>query len=84
MAMPTLQRLESTARRVRCAPAPQGARSTLADTMTRITGGSRWQAQLANQSVAWKTALSPLGITHLDVPFTAERVWEAIHAARAS
>ncbi|MBV9173061.1 MAG: hypothetical protein JOZ81_23605 [Chloroflexi bacterium] len=26
-------------------------------------------------------ALSPLGITHLDIPFTPERVWAAIQAA---
>jgi hypothetical protein len=28
-------------------------------------------------------ALSPLGIKHLDVPFTSQRVWEAIQAASA-
>jgi carbon-monoxide dehydrogenase large subunit len=28
-------------------------------------------------------ALSPLGITHLDLPFTAERVWQAIQSATA-
>jgi len=27
-------------------------------------------------------ALSPLGVQHLDVPFTADRVWEAMQAAR--
>ena len=27
-------------------------------------------------------ALAPLGITHLDMPYTAERVWQAIQAAR--
>ncbi len=29
-------------------------------------------------------ALAPLGIKHLDMPYTAERVWAAIQAARAS
>ena len=29
-------------------------------------------------------ALSPLGIVHIDMPVTPERVWRAIHAARAS
>jgi carbon-monoxide dehydrogenase large subunit len=28
-------------------------------------------------------ALSPLGVTHLDLPFTSQRVWEAIQAATA-
>jgi hypothetical protein len=27
-------------------------------------------------------ALAPLGITHLDMPYTAERVWAAIQGAR--
>jgi aerobic carbon-monoxide dehydrogenase large subunit len=27
-------------------------------------------------------ALSPLGITHIDMPATPERVWQAIRAAR--
>jgi carbon-monoxide dehydrogenase large subunit len=27
-------------------------------------------------------ALAPLGIKHLDMPYTAERVWAAIQAAR--
>jgi carbon-monoxide dehydrogenase large subunit len=26
-------------------------------------------------------ALSPLGVRHLDMPFTPERVWRAIHDA---
>jgi len=26
-------------------------------------------------------ALAPLGITHLDMPYTAERVWAAIRSA---
>jgi len=29
-------------------------------------------------------ALSPLGVKHLDLPFTAERVWAAINSAAAS
>jgi carbon-monoxide dehydrogenase large subunit len=29
-------------------------------------------------------ALSPLGITHLDVPFTSQRVWDAIQSAQRS
>ena len=28
-------------------------------------------------------ALSPLGITHIDMPATPEKVWHAIRAARA-
>jgi carbon-monoxide dehydrogenase large subunit len=28
-------------------------------------------------------ALAELGVEHLDMPLTAERVWQAIHAARA-
>jgi aerobic carbon-monoxide dehydrogenase large subunit len=28
-------------------------------------------------------ALSPLGITHLDMPLTPERVWRAMQAARS-
>jgi carbon-monoxide dehydrogenase large subunit len=28
-------------------------------------------------------ALHDLGVEHLDMPLTAERVWQAIHAARA-
>ena len=28
-------------------------------------------------------ALSPLGVHHLDVPFTADRIWEAIQTAQA-
>jgi carbon-monoxide dehydrogenase large subunit len=27
-------------------------------------------------------ALAPLGVRHLDMPYTAERVWAAIQAAR--
>jgi carbon-monoxide dehydrogenase large subunit len=27
-------------------------------------------------------ALAPLGVTHLDMPLTAERVWRAIRDAR--
>jgi carbon-monoxide dehydrogenase large subunit len=27
-------------------------------------------------------ALSPYGITHLDMPATPQRIWHAIHAAR--
>ena len=29
-------------------------------------------------------ALAPLGVTHLDMPYTAQRVWAAIQAARVS
>jgi carbon-monoxide dehydrogenase large subunit len=29
-------------------------------------------------------ALEPLGITHLDMPYTAPKVWEAIHQAEGS
>ncbi len=28
-------------------------------------------------------ALAPLGVTHIDMPATPERVWRAIEAARA-
>jgi len=28
-------------------------------------------------------ALSPLGVQHLDVPFTADRIWQVIQAAEA-
>jgi carbon-monoxide dehydrogenase large subunit len=38
-------------------------------------------AALAN---AVADALGPLGIRHLDIPFTASRVWTAMHAARES
>ncbi len=29
-------------------------------------------------------ALAPLGITHLDMPYTADRVWQAIQDARGA
>ncbi|MBS0561853.1 MAG: hypothetical protein JSR21_17530, partial [Proteobacteria bacterium] len=28
-------------------------------------------------------ALSPLGVTHIDMPATPERIWQAIQTARA-
>ena len=28
-------------------------------------------------------ALSPLGVTHMEMPMTRERVWRAIHEAKA-
>ncbi len=38
-------------------------------------------AGLATVVHAVLDALAPLGITHLDMPLTSERVWQAIHAA---
>ena len=35
------------------------------------------------ETIDWATALTRLGVTHLDMPATPERVWRAIRNARA-
>ena len=51
------------------------------DDLQRLNGVRNVLSAVANAVV---DALSPLGITHLDIPLLPERVWRAIQGARAS
>ena len=48
-----------------------------------MTDEAKTGADVQELATAVADALAPLGVTHLDMPYTAERVWAAIRRAQA-